>query len=529
MLPLTAASGGDQWPATLEITLADRRRITGRVAWVFAQPPTLAPPWATDPRNLEIRAVGVEDEVTSGNRQPVLLARLPKDADGHLMLGRQRLNPIWLNPPRDLDVEHDPDPVDEAPPDRSRGGHDVPSADSPFSAWRWTLLAERHGDRPPSFDDLGALYAEYESTLWRIAIQRLREASPGVAGEVLDALTRRCHDGTRTIAAWVNDPAQTRRLLNLLLVPGRGDVALSDDALRWTDAQPELLAWITTATPELVEIAAINTDVNPIVTRVDWRGSDDISLAVEWKPGELTRVVIDRPQSEMPPSRWPGDQQAAAPEPTALELNGREVSVVVPVLPRAVAAIPPGVTFPTLRPPLTLAALQTGVPPPVLENHRTTVELRRVLGRWELFFECRRPGPPASGDADQPPDYPDVESMRGREAVAIFIGAETDAADHAAREGVRLIVPETGWHRLSRGRNDGTLQIHRRSYEDRWLCRIVLPEAWLRTGAGETTAFGFARSFRNNAAIHLSPYPGTPWRLSPGRMSVDLSRWEDLP
>src|SRR5262245_11732706 len=38
MLPLTADRAGDHWPATLSISLADRQKIDGQVAWITAAP-----------------------------------------------------------------------------------------------------------------------------------------------------------------------------------------------------------------------------------------------------------------------------------------------------------------------------------------------------------------------------------------------------------------------------------------------------------------------------------------------------------
>ena len=96
--------------------------------------------------------------------------------------------------------------------------------------------------------------------------------------------------------------------------------------------------------------------------------------------------------------------------------------------------------------------------------------LRRREGRWEIFFECRRPAGGAGATA--------APAGRDEESITLLLGAG-DAGDAA----VALIVPEQGAWQVARGADDGTLQVHRRSAADRWLCRLVLPDAWL-PGAG---------------------------------------------
>src|SRR6185503_6504859 len=95
----------------------------------------------------------------------------------------------------------------------------------------------------------------------------------------------------------------------------------------------------------------------------------------------------------------------------------------------------------------------------------------------------------------------DVRQMRGIEAITIFIGPEASGGGPLAV----LAVPETGFIRLFHGENDGTLQYHRRSYGDRWLCRIVLPDSWLTPSAETPLLLGVMRTHQGSDAVETGP------------------------
>ncbi len=121
---------------------------------------------------------------------------------------------------------------------------------------------------------------------------------------------------------------------------------------------------------------------------------------------------------------------------------------------------------------------------------------------------------------------------RGIEAVTLLVGAA------AGLQGapVILTVAEHGPHRLFQGTDDGTLQIHRRSADDRWYCRIVLPEFWEvehgglpnKSGPaadGGRIAIGLVRTHGDSDAVETGPDQGVPWRRDPGAVVIDLTRW----
>jgi hypothetical protein len=180
---------------------------------------------------------------------------------------------------------------------------------------------------------------------------------------------------------------------------------------------------------------------------------------------------------------------------------------------------PPGFAFTPLRPPLTLAEAQAGWQRALPADRSTTARFRRLNRRWELFVECRRPDP--SEPSRDPVTISGVEDARGVEAVAVLLGRGST--------GVGLTVPETGWHSIFRGDHDRTLEVHRRSYQDRWFCRIVLPDRWLQEAGEGPARIGLVRTHGDSESVETAPYPVLPWRLEPGRADISLDTWDDLP
>ena len=89
-----------------------------------------------------------------------------------------------------------------------------------------------------------------------------------------------------------------------------------------------------------------------------------------------------------------------------------------------------------------------------------------------------------------------------------------------------MSVPEIGDHRLFRGSGDAALEVHRRSYADRWYCRVVVPDHWLRTDTSGALV-GAMRTHGDNNALETGPFASLPWRLQPGRAVIDLAAWGD--
>jgi hypothetical protein len=78
---------------------------------------------------------------------------------------------------------------------------------------------------------------------------------------------------------------------------------------------------------------------------------------------------------------------------------------------------------------------------------------------------------------------------------------------------------------MLRGEQDGSLQVHQRSYADRWLCRVVLPMDWVEGGIVE---MGFVRGHGDADEIEMIPMGGSRGtEIEIGTVGLDLTKWEE--
>jgi hypothetical protein len=503
MVPLVAQQPGDRWPARLELRLDDGRTLEGLVAWVEPSAAPRRARWTDDSRPLAVRPIAPADDTAAGGGggAPVLLARLPADGAGAAHLERQPLLLRWVDRPEAVAAGQ---PAMAAEP-----AHDRPDPDDPFEHWRWVLLArslERAAPDAARFGGPAALVAQHVADLWEAGLERLRQVDARAAARCLELLTRVCRDREVSIAAWVADPGQTAALLALLHQPRSAAEVLAAQARAWCEAQPEILMWLESAGPDEVVLAMINRGAWPAVARLRWSGPGELPAAAEIEPGMLTRVHVDRPAAESTPEEpGPLTAPAAAASPPFLAIDVGARSYAITVGPRVEAAQPPAAFAGALRPPLTLAEVHTGQSAPP-SAHLTTVQVRRRLGRWEVFVECKFPGGAAGAAAEDGP----------ADTVTLFVGPEAG--------GVALVIPQRGEPRLAEGTLPEELQVHRRTHPDRWACRVVLPRRWLEA-APEATLLGALRVCEGGPPFQTAPGASTPWRPVVGRRALDLRGW----
>jgi hypothetical protein len=522
MVPLEARRGGDGWPQGLELVPVVGDPISGVVVWIHpATPPHRR--WTDDPRGLAVRMIEPADDTSLvGTGSPYLLARLPRSGGGPLQVGQQTLHPRWRDQTESARMPgwSDPDALElTSAPDR-------PDPDSPFEYWRWVLLAERLDVSPPSSRGYGALehlIAEHYADMWRLGLARLSAVSRVVSSQCRDLLTEICFDGKQAFGAWVIDPVSVSGLLAILLNFERRDAQIVGAAREWVDHQDVIVMRVAPPEAGLATVAVANPLGEPIAVRFNWLGSRRVAAAATIEPGKLTRVFVEAPPASPtpptggPPGRTTLGRPAAQVHVLVMNAAGRERR-----LPFRVGDLhpePPGFGFTPLRPPLTLAETQAGWQRPLPVDRSTMAQLRKLKRRWELFIECRRP------DESQPGRALDavsgVEDLRGVEAVTVFLGG--------VGSGVGLAVPETGRHIVFAGDNDETLEVYRRSYHDRWFCRIVLPEQWLHDPSDGPARIGLVRTHGDSESVETAPYPSLPWHLDPGRADISLGAWGGLP
>ncbi|MCP3902944.1 MAG: hypothetical protein GY715_04845 [Planctomycetes bacterium] len=529
MLPLTAERPGRGWPATVPIELHDGTLIDGTVIWIHprAAEPGRARLWTDDPAALAVRAVAPDDDTsrpTGG--APYLVARLPADGDGALRLGRQTLNPTWRDP--DVSCTGLPLPGDDRPEMFLTAMPDRPDPDSSFEYWRWVLLADRIDLRPPAagrYGAVGSLVAEHYADLWRIALAQLGRRHPGVAASARDALTRICDDGRQPFAAWVAGTSEPARLLGMLLDFNADENMLAREVLAWVESWPTLLVWTEVESGDSVRLAIVNRGSRPTVARFHWEDAPhDPPVAAELRPGWLTRVTITRP--EAPPPSPVGLATRGLPEEHVLQLNSESLRLRIGVGAATIDLRPPGGIFPVLRPALTLADVQAGRQFPVNPATATLAHLRRRGAHWEMFFECRRPVDVPDGTGKLVPLEPDLDAVRTLEAVTLILG-DQDEPD------LVLTVPEHGTYQLRAGNDDGTLAVHRQSFDDRWHCRIVIPDSALpppRSGYEDEPPrhlrVSALRSHGGRAGLETTPVATVPWRRTPAPAVLRLDTWD---
>jgi hypothetical protein len=515
MLPLEARQDGDGWPQTLELTPIGGEPISGVVAWVHPATPSAGRRWTDDPRGLAVRMIEPTDDTSvAGTGSPYLLVRLPRECGGPMRFGGQTLHPRWRDQAsRARHAWPDTGTLElTAAPDR-------PDPDSPFEYWRWVLLADRIGLQPPAshaYGPVAGLLAEHYAGLWQLGLARLGVREPGVSRRCRDLLTRICFDGEQPFGAWVIDPVSSSGLLAILLNFERPDREIVEAAREWIDLQDVIVMRTPPPEPGLAGVAIVNPLDEPISVRFMWLGSKRIAAAATIEPGKLTRVFVKSPPALQAPGRTDLDRREAEVQVLVMDAAGRQRRLTFRVGDLSVR--PPGFVFTPLRPPMTLAEAQAGWQQQLPADRSTLAQLRKLNRRWELFIECRRRQ--GAGPSREPGSIAGVEDVRGTEAVTVLLGGEWT--------GVALTVPETGWHDVIKGDRDGTLEVHRSSYHDRWFCRIVIPESWLESTRNGPARIGIVRTHGDAEAIETAPYPTLPWRIEPGRADVDLETWDDL-
>ena len=543
LLPLTADKHGNQWPEQLPLRAADGRTLTGYVAWMHPAPPRLDRHWTDDPRNLMVRAPQPEDNsanvVESSVLGPYLLVQVPHDMEGNLRLGKQKLQPTWLDIPRfaaqgvpALESTSPFATLPDAPALTISPSPDRPDPVSPFEYWRWVLLADRleMNPAPALGNQIERMTAEHFAALWRIGLERLAKLSPRVAEQCRNLLTQTTIDHRQPFATWVSDPAQVAALLSILLDDKRSDSQILSDAVAWIDHQLPLVFWPQAQFGNQVTLSMATIRTEPVVTTFRWVNTNEPAQSVRIEPGVLMQVTIDRPPLPLP--RAIGLPAPDEPTQQALSIEAGGMRFEITFGPRVLQARPPGVFFAALSPPLTLTDVQLRQPIFVPPDHATFAQVRRLSGRWEAFIECRRP----RGETDEAaPPLPETirsfDELRGIEAVTILIKNEPSVAESGGeqqQQQIWLVIPETGYWKLVSGENDGTLQIHRSSYGSRWYCRVVLPDAWFSAAETNPAYIGFIRSHGDSNELQTGPSSSAPWRPEPGQAAINLDLWDEV-
>lgn len=470
LLPMARRDSTVAWPETIQLALGDGRALRGITAVVRPRTRQAAPHWTTP-----LVSMGADPAAqATAAEDVVLLVALPPDGDDHMQLGAQRIDPDWIDPLPDARA-----PELVAP---AEGEAHLPDLDAPSEHFRWRLLAARVGEPVP--DPRGsahdAMYARHLASLWSGAIERLRQADPDAARDVLADLTgRACVPDGDCIAAWATDLRELNSLLEALLDPSADGIALVESARRWRDSRPPVVAWVEGEDEDGVAMRIANPRPVTVDLSLRWPDRKDAALRVTLEPETVHSVRLQRDIAETPelpedvvraleeqdlghlapPQVDPGrDAVRRAVERSAraipiVMLESGEWSMGVPIGTGRVAARPPALSLGAFLPRASLAEIRAGTVRAAPQESLTTAQLRRRPAGWEVLVDCVRDGEPSPTDV------------------------VTLAVDAGWRR--ELQISESG----AVGEADGAV-VRIASGPRRWRARVLLPRDWIRSPAG---------------------------------------------
>jgi len=504
MVQLISESNGNQWPFEIDVVFEGGIHRTGIVGWVESNPNTST--WTSNPST--VRPITQRDDsllinpkdVTTG---PVLLVELPENCNGTITFGGATLTPQWIDLPDSL-----PHLNITSTKKKSKLFAESPYSFpewNPLEYWRWTLIASRENATtplPPNSSEVARLAALRNSQLWRIGFERLARSSRGVAAACRDLLSNTAYDAEYLYACWVVHPNSLRRLLSIMLDMKSTSRQLATRALRWVEDQQPYIQWLESVYGEDVIVAIANPTLEPIVASLRWQDEKDIPIAVEVLESHTFRAHITRPPIV--------DLSIFGPITVESQLQWLSITVdkqtfSLPIVPQDITITPPSIQFQVLHPLWNLQSIQLGQPRVVHPNEVTTVQLRKILGVWELFVRCTG----MSKNTTLPETVVSIEQLRGIETVSI-LHPETNTI---------VAVSPTGQQMP-----DG-MHISRNVQEHGWSVRIELPKIWTNQ---ETLSFAIARTHGNSQHVETGPLPCVPWNIHPTPIEVNLSKWDDI-
>jgi hypothetical protein len=508
LVQLLSETLGNDWPATLNVTLENGQVIEGHIGWVEHNKNSTH--WAKN--NFLIRPIAPTDDTSTIHPKdtitgPVLLAELPPNVQGLIHFGGDAVDPTWIELAKELPV------LNITPPNLMQTQQVLESAALPewnsLEYWRWTLVASRKGiapPEPPNQNEVARLASLQAAQLWRVGFDRLARSSRGVAAECRDLLTNTANDDNQSFACWITRSDQINALLSIILDPTTSSRQLAARALRWTEEQQPFVQWLESVYGKMVSIATANPTLESQMLALRWHVEDEIPLVVEIPAKETARVNMERllvvdtslfgPATIESQIEW-------------LDLQIGKQTSSLPIVPQKVVARPPQVALQTLHPLWNLQQLQVQVPNKVDNGQSTAVQLRKLLGGWELFVECY-----GRGEGTSLMDgIIDLQKLKGAEAITIL---------HEPSDGVIAIPPEG-----TPVQNNITeeVKIHRSAYENKWAVRIELPDAWV---SDDSVSFSIIRSHGDSDHIETGPLPCVPWNINPKPIVIDLTQWDEV-
>jgi len=498
MVRLLSEEVGTNWPASIPVTFSDNSMTEGIVGWIESKPATSS--WTDD--RLIIRPILSADTTANIHPKdettgPVLLVQLPEDCDGEIYFGAESVVPNWMDLPTSLPPLNLTDPRTDLFLKIGVSDHLPPIGALHY--WRWVLLASRLGVVPPKVpmqNQVETLAAQHGEHLWRIALNNLSIASRGVAADCRDLLTDTTVDGDHQFACWVENQETLEELLEVLLNTSLTSKQLVQRSLRWIDRQSRSLFWFENIFGPTVTLKFANCNPEPAICLLAWEGVDEIPLPLEVHANQTGQITLERPQVI--------DLSVFGPVVTTpiqkLTLAMPSGSTVFPVEGGIVDARPPRIQLPALSPTWTLLSLGHGYARQVLPNQQTSVEVRFILGRWEIFIRCL--------GNDKSTAIAGTGVPIGEEAITLFFPLFKDPV---------VIRPTTTSH--------PNITVYTHAENSSWNVRVVLPDSLIQN---EELAFSIARTHGGSKNVETSPLPSVPWHIKPEPIIINTGMWNTI-
>lgn len=490
VVPLASTDPSDEWPEVVVATI-DGREVRAPVAWLVPRP--LEEPRWTSPQTPVSIVPAIEGPAANGTALAVI--RVPEAGDGPIDL----LGSTWT--PARLDAGS---PVAASLPEATSLGPDAdPPLDDPMEWFRWAVRADLEEARPPSpvgLSPIARRVAIAVAAEWRAGLERVRSASPGAASELASRLVATVVDetrplGERLVAAWPTEPRSLASLRGILLDPDRTPIEAARAGLAWLDARPPFLAWVLEPGGDRVVLELANPTDGELVVVTAWTDAGQ-EQAIVLPARSLTRHEVERPRFQSGPM--------PATEELVLACEGHARRLLLGS--RAIPVRPPGGSFGTLGFGRSLAAMASEFVEAPPAEAATIAVLRRRDARWEVFVESRSAGMPADDDR-----------------ITLQFGP-------SGRVVAVLEVRADGGRRVTRGRDDGSLEVRTHRVDGRWRAVVVVPERWLVDAIGGSRGGVVLIGLRRTGPGDLVTFAGPPppaWRREMSVQAFALADWGD--
>jgi hypothetical protein len=426
--------------------------------------------------------------------------------NGSIRFGGATIDPTWVALPNELpNLNIFPASTEIL----QQGESDALPQWNALDYWRWTVLASRQGLQPPpppSHTNVARLSALHGAQMWRIGFDALARSSRGVAAACRDLLTNVALDDGHPFACWIVQPDVLSKLLSTLTDQHATSRQITARALRWSEEQQPFLHWLEGVYGNRVSIAMTNPTLEPSLATIVWRENDAFPLAMELPATTTTRAKIDR-VAQLDLSAFGPETFESSLQWLHLQMGTQQYAL--PIGPSEVVVLPPSTLLPMLHPLWNINSMRSGIPEQINNANATSVEVRKLLGNWELFIQC-------NGNSENntlPNDAKEPSHLIGTEAITIIYG-ETNAFVSIASSGAIL-----GEHVPS------DFKVTQSSNAKGWKSRIELPSAWI---IDEHFSFSIVRTHGNSLQVETAPLPCVPWNVHQKPIVLDFSAWDQV-